>query len=499
MATDDREQQFERALARHLRDSSPDAACPDAEKLAAYQERSLSLDEMARYKQHIAGCSRCQETLALVEQSEHAHAQDWEDQEVPVPMETLAAPASLPAVAAAFKREEPALTATPEQKVTSIAKTTLRRPLRWAVPLGAVAAAVIVWVGMHERDLQRSRVKENVQIAQNQRAPQVPASTPEPPSAQTKIEKPAAKAAEESRRANKPAALPSPAAPFRKELRSDAIQQLSPPPPEEDAEKDAGKQKSIAGMLSAGNVTHPNAPTPAAGSLKKSAPSLAASATSGAAAANRARDEKRQESKKVPMPQSSQSVTVEAQPQAPPPSQTTESVTVESPAQHQQARQSAQSKAADAQQEAANNAVEEFSRNAKAMQAAGFLQTAARDRRYILAPGQQQAWRVGDQGSIFRTTNLGKTWKAQYSGVTVELISGSAPSADVCWLIGKAGTILLTTDGGKHWKQISSPISDDLDGIHATDALHASVWDSANHKSFETSDGGATWTPTSNE
>ncbi len=83
MPSDDRDQQFDRALARHLRSASPDAACPDAEILAAYHERSLSLEEMAHWKAHIVSCSRCQETLALLEQTDSVAANDWEKGEVP--------------------------------------------------------------------------------------------------------------------------------------------------------------------------------------------------------------------------------------------------------------------------------------------------------------------------------------------------------------------------------------------------------------------------------
>ncbi len=78
MPSDDRDQQFDRALARHLRSASPDAACPDAEILAAYHERALSLEEMAHWKTHIASCARCQETLALLEQTEPVAANEWE-------------------------------------------------------------------------------------------------------------------------------------------------------------------------------------------------------------------------------------------------------------------------------------------------------------------------------------------------------------------------------------------------------------------------------------
>ena len=99
--------------------------------------------------------------------------------------------------------------------------------------------------------------------------------------------------------------------------------------------------------------------------------------------------------------------------------------------------------------------------------------------------------------AAFVSFDRGKTWKLQKSGVTADLTAGSATSDKVCWVAGKAGTLLLTTDGGKRWKQLPSPISEDLGGIHATDALHASIWDVPNRKSFETTDGGATWNPIS--
>src|SRR5260221_361031 len=66
MAFDDRDPKFERALAQHLRGGAAQATCPDAETLAAYHERNLSIDEMARWKEHISACEACQEALALV-------------------------------------------------------------------------------------------------------------------------------------------------------------------------------------------------------------------------------------------------------------------------------------------------------------------------------------------------------------------------------------------------------------------------------------------------
>jgi hypothetical protein len=124
---------------------------------------------------------------------------------------------------------------------------------------------------------------------------------------------------------------------------------------------------------------------------------------------------------------------------------------------------------------------------------------AVADHRYIVAPGEKYAWRVGDAGKIEHSSDHGKSWKKQKSGATADLTAGSATSEKVCWVVGKSGTILLSTDGGKHWKQVTSPIAGDLGGIHASDASNASIWDVPNHNSFETNDGGATWKRTANE
>src|SRR5271166_6046968 len=81
MPSDERDRQFERALQRHMRGSDADAACADAETLAAYHERTLSLEEMAKWKEHIAGCSRCQDTLSLLEETNSVALHEWEEKD----------------------------------------------------------------------------------------------------------------------------------------------------------------------------------------------------------------------------------------------------------------------------------------------------------------------------------------------------------------------------------------------------------------------------------
>ena len=82
MAPDDRERNFDKALARHLRPHAPggaDASHPDAELLAAYHERLLAPEQMISSKEHIAGCSRCQQILAQLEAKSRIYARAYKD------------------------------------------------------------------------------------------------------------------------------------------------------------------------------------------------------------------------------------------------------------------------------------------------------------------------------------------------------------------------------------------------------------------------------------
>jgi hypothetical protein len=121
--------------------------------------------------------------------------------------------------------------------------------------------------------------------------------------------------------------------------------------------------------------------------------------------------------------------------------------------------------------------------------------TARGNLQLILAPGARAVWRVGAGGSIEYSSNGGKNWQQQDSGVDRELLAGSAPSTSVCWIVGRAGTVLVTTDAGATWRTRTPPAGVDLGGVAATDALHAIVRDVTDRQRFETTDGGQLWNP----
>jgi photosystem II stability/assembly factor-like uncharacterized protein len=117
----------------------------------------------------------------------------------------------------------------------------------------------------------------------------------------------------------------------------------------------------------------------------------------------------------------------------------------------------------------------------------------------MLTPDNNVWWKLGAGGTVELTTDAGKTWKTVDTGAASEFTEGSAPSSKVSWIAGKGGTLVRTTDRGKHWKKIATPITGDLGGVHAVDAKQALIWDAASRISYETRDGGATWTRVANQ
>jgi hypothetical protein len=109
----------------------------------------------------------------------------------------------------------------------------------------------------------------------------------------------------------------------------------------------------------------------------------------------------------------------------------------------------------------------------------------------ISAPGGQVSWRVGQAGIIEFSPDAGKSWILQPSGVISDLLSGSAPSDKVCWIVGRAGTLLRTTDGGAHWQKLRPPSQEDLRYVFAVDGRQATV--SLATAKYQTNDGGITW------
>ncbi|HEX5724975.1 MAG TPA: hypothetical protein VFX98_05890 [Longimicrobiaceae bacterium] len=90
-------------------------------------------------------------------------------------------------------------------------------------------------------------------------------------------------------------------------------------------------------------------------------------------------------------------------------------------------------------------------------------------------------------------------WEPQASGTTASLRGISVVSADVAWASGSGGTFLRTTDGGRTWRADTVPGATGLDfrDVHAADATTAylmSAGDGALSRIYKTTDGGRSWT-----
>ncbi len=61
-------------------------------------------------------------------------------------------------------------------------------------------------------------------------------------------------------------------------------------------------------------------------------------------------------------------------------------------------------------------------------------------------------WAVGAGGAIFSTTDGGRTWRPQSSGVGSDLSDVKFFDRAEGWAVGGEGAVLHTTDGGRTWK-----------------------------------------------
>ena len=489
MASDQRDRNFDKAIARYLRSATPSAgaansaagarshrdSCPDAETLAAYHERSLLPSEMNSWKKHIVGCALCQEILA------HLEATDA----IPLPsaqeVEAFSRTKSQPVAATPV---QPAAAASPG-RVRSLRLVAGTR-WRWLVPAGAIAAGLLVWISLHENQPPALPAANEIKIAKNQ---EPPAS---PPSVGTGSQ------ALESR--------PQLAPPKSDETSDKIIASRRIPPAE--------TLKQIQPYAHAGKVASPRTPAKSEGKLQKDAERDATAdellsekrADLDVKSVHGAMRQREREEAQAQTQALTQSDAANAQlqnqananmPRVAGPAPLNQVANARKPeaapaaAPRDQAASAKKLKAAPAPTPPpapASGGVAGFSAGA-----ASEMVMVVSDPTRIYAPGAASVWHAGNAGLIEFSPDGGHSWSRQRSGVIVDLLTGSAPSEKVCWIVGRVGAILLTTDGGAHWKLISSPLKDDLGGIQATDDLHALIWNVQNKKRFSTSDGGLSW------
>jgi hypothetical protein len=448
-------------LINDLRIRAGDLHCPASDTLAAYHERSLLPEEMNSWKEHVAGCARCQAILAELEASDAVPLQVSENEEL------------LPAAAAPAAGAAKPFPPSPEATATLPAKSRGVR-WQWLAPAGALAAGLLVWVAWHENRALQLKTPAQVRTASLE--------TPGTPPA------------------------------VARDDQQVSAREVSPISKDQSAEGAAAPKKPAPEVKSLKQFEIPASRARVARSeppADKKTGTRAATGLDSLAAANPAQNQAAQDGKARASGAVSQTVEVQA-------------LTANAQQQNQQAQQNLQAQISEQKASGPNpskNEEKTGKRKAKSLAPAygaaatpaaeapppapapvaafndsTVLRMAAAMRPFVIAaPGGKSLWRAGQSGMIEYSSDSGASWLRQTSKVLADLTAGSAPSDTVCWIVGRAGTILLTTDAGASWGLIHAPLAEDWGGVRATDALHATLWNLGNTKIFETSDGGATW------
>jgi len=447
MATDERDAMFEKALARQLRGGASGdlrgatANCPDAEILGAYHEQSLTAAEMAECARHIPECARCQEILSQLEATDEVSMGTSADEDGKQARELRAPPMAMP-----------------------------RATRYWAAPLGAIAAGLVVWLGVNYEKEAHINQKATAEVAQNRVS--APIEEKKAPAAASAMDTPGSALREGDARS-----------------RGDLVAQKQ--------ESTGRDEKSLAKELPAANsrLRTPRMVAPASPSPRVEARSGVGGGVGGGVASGTGAATGSAGAKIVPPAGATESVEVTAAappqngatdgaPKPAPPAvpSVTQTVTVESAA-----APVAQTEAGEITADTHTiQSLPSVGRNVSDLMllTPGVLA--------ISAPGGNILWRVGHGGSVESSKDGGAHWKKQKSHVKADLSGGFAPSAEICWIVGP-GTILRSVDGGAHWKKRASPIAGEIAGISAMDAQHATIWDANKKNMFVTADGGISW------
>ena len=470
MAPDERDRIFDKALARHLRaagssqdpvnSSSRESArvgeCPGPETLAAYHERSLLPEEMNSWKEHIVGCANCQTILSHLEATDEIPLQAAIEDRVLAPQEFAHQ-------ATASRRSQPAILPKQSRRARLLHGTRWQ----WLAPAGALAASLLVWIALHEKQPLAPPNLKAVQVATNQAPPPPPPSVSRaaqetsPPSNEGRAKPQSAtdEFAGTRARASSGAA--------KSDSKREYLAQVSPPKPlldkekERELRKDAGRAGSV-DLLRAQEQLDRDAKTADNAKQEAGETQLQTRASN-----DQLQNQSNATAPKVPGPAQlgqMEAKKMKAVPAIPAP---------------------------PAAQSGAVGGVASSYNDSNSLEVARLITNP----RLISPPGSNLVWRTGRSGLIEFSKDGGSSWSRQTSGVLVDLLTGSAPSDQVCWIVGRAGAILLTTDRGAHWRVLQSPLAEDLGGVRGSDALHAMIWNARSTKSFQTSDGGLTWFP----
>jgi len=512
MAIDDRERNFEKALARELRaDALNGLHCPDAETLAAYHERMLSPEELVAQKSHIAGCARCQEILATLELTEAVPISERDS-------EKAVAPAS------PQRREMASAGAASRTKRGSVTPISNRKAyLRWVVPAGAIAAGLLVWVVVRGNRAPIMSQSKSVEVAENRDSGKADLGLPQPERREalprsSGADKPTSKLQDNEKQELDALAYGDQAKPVKRgragsgtgdgrgpsltqnqiqnSIQNNSIQNKGQNTEQNQASRqfddrvdnnNADKKVSEVpptGRSVVGAMTAEKAPRPSEPLMKaKAAPAAKAPAPPAA-------------------PNESYGVGAGAAPGTPPKSADADANAGKDEA-VKSMTETVEVTAAAPSVTREQKEMDDRNSDALSMKAAqgvsggllaGNLRNASMAGMQIVAtPDPKVFWLIGSNGTVLKTEDGDKSLRLQKTGEGMKVLAGSAVNKKVCWLIAEKGIVLRTTDGGKHWLTVSAPDAANFTAIKAVSATEATIADASGKMSYSTVDGGATW------
>jgi photosystem II stability/assembly factor-like uncharacterized protein len=110
----------------------------------------------------------------------------------------------------------------------------------------------------------------------------------------------------------------------------------------------------------------------------------------------------------------------------------------------------------------------------------------------VIFSTEKDGWTCGRWGTILHTSDGGKTWVCQNSGVDYSLSSIFFVDSKHGWAVGDEGTIIHTQDGGKNWDKQKSPVSLVLMDVYFATPTKGWIVTEQTHILY-TDNGGKTW------
>ena len=107
-------------------------------------------------------------------------------------------------------------------------------------------------------------------------------------------------------------------------------------------------------------------------------------------------------------------------------------------------------------------------------------------------PTEKDGWACGRWGTVLHTSDGGKTWVRQNTGVDYSLSSIFFIDSKHGWAVGDVGTIIHTQDGGKNWDKQKSSVPFILMDVYFVTPVKGWIVTEQTHILY-TDNGGKTW------